>query len=151
MCDSHVNGRLNDTPGVGKEAGPVPWATSPPAFVEQRRAVLRCSSIRTRAGQDANDAIPRSRDHPGALGVSTRVWGGDQPPGGAPNPQPRSDRRHPAAAPERTVPVVLTNNRHFKSSRSRTRNCSSPVPNSEDHRDGPFTVISRSSTPGTCR
>ena len=27
MCDSHVNGRLNDTPGVGKEAGPVPDRT----------------------------------------------------------------------------------------------------------------------------
>ena len=69
MRDSHVKGRLRDDPGEGEKAGqrrfrltradsagPRPHLLSRRrAHVEQRRAVLRCASIRTLDGQDARE------------------------------------------------------------------------------------------------
>ena len=106
QCDSHVKGRLRAAPGVGKKAGqgrlrltradsatsrapgPRPLRLSHrPAHVEQRRSVLRCAEHPDpgRTGRQRT-AVRRSGDHLGALDVSTGVWGGDQPPGGARGP-----------------------------------------------------------------
>ena len=108
QCDSHVKGRLRDGRGEGEKAGQerlrftgpiaahhgrqalghVLWLCRQPAYVEQCRAVLRCAEHPDpgRTGRQRT-AVRRSGDHLGALDVSTGVWGGDQPPGGARGPQ----------------------------------------------------------------
>ena len=54
----------------------------------QDRLFTTCTSLRSehpdpgRTGRQRT-AVRRSGDHLGALDVSTGVWGGDQPPGGA--------------------------------------------------------------------
>ena len=72
--------------------GPRPLRLSRrPAYVEQRRAVLRCAEHPDpgRTGRQRT-AVRRSGDHLSALDVSTGVWGGDQLPRGARGPQPRA-------------------------------------------------------------
>ena len=111
QCDSHAKARLNDARGVKKGVGQGSfrltktdsttsraawaWTTSSPGLsrrrghVEQRRSVLCCAEHPDpgRTGRQRT-AVRRSGDHLGALDVSTGVWGGDQPPGGARGPQP---------------------------------------------------------------
>ena len=111
LCDSHAKARLHDTLGAKKKAGQGSfrltktdsatsraawaWTTSSPGLsrrrghVEQRRSVLCCAEHPDpgRTGRQRT-AVRRSGDHLGALDVSTGVWGGDQPPGGARGPQP---------------------------------------------------------------
>ena len=122
QCDSHVKGCLRDARRVKKKDGQGRirltrtdsalghvlsgflvdrrmWSSAEPPSVVQ--------SIQALDGQDASElryaaAVPIS----GCAGRFNRRVRRDQPPGGATGGlSPRSDRRHPAAAPQRAVPV----------------------------------------------